>query len=68
MEQKFTIKGMHCKSCVMLITDAVEDLGVKIISFKMDEKAKIGTLVIEGNIDRKKVKEAIESEGDYQVQ
>ena len=68
MEQKFIVKGMHCKSCMMLITDAMDDLGVKVISSNLDEKAKTGTLIIEGNIDKKKIKEAIESEGEYEVQ
>ena len=29
MKINLKIKGMHCKSCAMLIEDALEDLGVK---------------------------------------
>ena len=32
---------------MMLITDAMEDLGVKVASFKLDEKTKIGTPYLE---------------------
>ncbi len=35
---KFNVKGMHCKSCEMLLSDALEDLqGVKKIQASADK-------------------------------
>tara|TARA_Y100000310_G_C20538234_1_gene741948 strand:- start:505 stop:702 length:198 start_codon:yes stop_codon:yes gene_type:complete len=35
--KKFDVYGMHCKSCEILILDALEDLGVQKASFKDKE-------------------------------
>jgi copper chaperone len=29
MKKTLKVKGMHCKSCEMLITDALDDIGVQ---------------------------------------
>mgnify|MGYP001612959483 FL=1 len=64
---KITLKvtGMHCKSCEMLIADALEEAGVS--SAKVDSKT--GTAVIEFDekkIKIEKIKKVIEAEG-YKV-
>ncbi|MBI2665872.1 heavy-metal-associated domain-containing protein [Candidatus Woesearchaeota archaeon] len=57
-----TVKGMHCKSCEVLIKDALEELGVN--SCSVDHKK--GTVAV--NFDEKKVsleqiKHIIKNEG-----
>lgn len=41
METILTIKGMHCKSCEMLIQDALEEKGVKSQIDHKTSKAKV---------------------------
>ncbi len=62
-----TVKGMHCKSCVMLITDALEERGVSNIKIDLDEKKQIGKLTCEFNADKKELVKIIEKEG-YKVE
>jgi copper chaperone CopZ len=66
-EVKFYIKGTHCKSCKMLITDVLEDLGVTIKSFDMDEGKKESNLVVDTDIESQKIIDMIQSEGEYTV-
>jgi len=66
MKHTFTVKGMHCKGCAMLVQDALEQAGAKNIAIKVDEKAQVGTVSCEGN-DRASLKASIEAEG-YVVQ
>ena len=56
---KLKVKGMHCKSCEMLITDVLEEAGAKnvVISHKT------GELSLESNISSDKIKKLIEKEG-----
>jgi copper chaperone CopZ len=60
MKTTLTIKGIHCKSCEMLIKDALEEIGVKDATFNKDQ------LTIESDISLEKIKKAIRSEG-YEV-
>ncbi len=66
VKKTLDVKGMHCKSCEMLIKDAVSEIdGVK----KVDVSLAKNTVTID--YDEKKVKDAtikkaIEAEG-YQV-
>ncbi len=65
MKLNLKISGMHCKSCEVLITDALMDAGVK--DCKVDSKK--GTAVVEFDekiIAPEKVKVIIEKEG-YKV-
>ena len=65
MKMNLKIKGMHCKSCKMLIEDALDDLGVK--SNVDNEK---GTAVIEfdeSKITLEEIEKVIVKEG-YQVE
>jgi copper chaperone CopZ len=61
MKTTLTIKGIHCKSCEMLIKDALEDIGVTDSTFNKDK------LTIDSDISLEKIKKAIRSEG-YQVE
>lgn len=65
MKKEFNVKGMHCKSCEMLITDSLEGLdGVK----NVKASAKDGKVIVEHNsVDESLMKKAIESEG-YKVE
>lgn len=66
VKKTFNIKGMHCRSCEMLIKDAVTEIdGVKSVSISLEKN----TATID--YDDKKVKDAqikkaIEKEG-YKV-
>ena len=65
MKMNLKIKGMSCKSCKMLIEDALDDLGVK--SNVDNEK---GTATIdfdESKITAEEIKKVIVKEG-YQVE
>jgi copper chaperone len=61
----FRVEGMHCKSCEILICDALEDLGVKESKADKDN----GTVKIhfdEEKLNPNKIREIIENEG-YKV-
>jgi copper chaperone CopZ len=60
---QFTITGPHCKSCIMLITDALTELGVTDIKTKLDEKAKKATLACTYAGKRDDIINAIRKEG-----
>lgn len=65
-ETKLKIKGMHCKSCVLLITDALEELGIK--DSQIDSKTGTATIRFDGKkLTLEKIKEVIKKEG-YQVE
>lgn len=59
------VEGMHCKSCIMIIEDSLNDIGAKNIKVSLDEKKKIGSVLCEFS-DRNKIVKAIEAEG-YKV-
>lgn len=61
MKINLKIKGMHCKSCETLISDALADAGVK---SRVDSKK--GTAVVEfdeSKISLEKIKSIIAKEG-----
>ena len=60
------VKGMHCKSCAMIVTDILQENGAKNISVNLDEKKQVGKVSFEFSGDKKKVVDAIEKE-DYKV-
>ena len=65
MKINLKIKGMHCKSCKMLIEDALDDLDVK--SEVDSEKGTAAIEFDESKITEEKIKKAIEKEG-YKVE
>lgn len=62
MKHTFKVKGMHCKSCAMLVQDALEQAGATGIVIHVDEKAQLGTVTCDGN-DKAALKATIEAEG-----
>ena len=61
MKLTLKIKGMHCKSCEILIQDSLEELGVK---SKADHKKGAVEVEFDNNkISQDKIKQAIEKEG-----
>ncbi len=62
---KLSVKGMHCKSCKMLVEEALSDIGATNVSISIDEKKQIGTVSF-SHSDPSKAKEAIRKEG-YEV-
>ena len=61
MKTKLNVKGMHCKSCEMLINDALQDEGVK-----SQVNVKKGEVVVdfdESKIKLEKIKSIIKKEG-----
>jgi copper chaperone CopZ len=67
MKQTLTVKGMHCKSCSMLISEALEDAGAKDVSVKLDEKKHVGTVTLTSPLPKEKLKAIIEEQGEYTV-
>ncbi|MBI1970885.1 heavy-metal-associated domain-containing protein [Candidatus Woesearchaeota archaeon] len=66
MKTTFTIKGMHCTSCKVLIEDACSDIhGVQ--SCKVDYKAGIAVIEHNANVSAATLKKEIEKLGEYTV-
>ena len=62
---RLKVKGMHCKSCSMLIEDALEDLGAK---SKVNDKEGIAVVEFDENkVSEEKIRAAIKKEG-YKVE
>ena len=61
-----TVDGMHCNSCKMLVTDALNDLGAKNIKIDLDEKKQIAKVSLDYDKDKIEVINAIKNEG-YKV-
>lgn len=59
----FNVEGMHCKSCVMLVEDSLEDLGVKNIKIDLDEKNQKAVVECSYDGDKMDVINAIKKEG-----
>ena len=57
-----TVEGMHCRSCKMVVEDALQELGAANIKIQIDEKRKTGTVSCEYG-DKDQVINAIEREG-----
>ncbi len=63
---KLDIEGMHCKSCVMLVEDSLEELGAKDIKIDLDEKTQKAVLSCEYDKDKMDIINTIKKEG-YKV-
>lgn len=66
------VKGMHCKSCEMLIKEALEEVkGVNKVDISVDIPAKTGVASIEYDEskikDYKVLKDVIRKQGNYEV-
>jgi len=62
-KMKLKIDGMHCSSCVMLIKDALLEIGVKEAKISLDGDAEIE---FDDNLSEGKVIETIKKQG-YKV-
>lgn len=58
------ISGMHCKSCEVLISDALLEAGAKKVA--VDSKKSIATIEFDESLSEEKIKQIIRKEG-YQV-
>ncbi len=65
MKTKLNVKGMHCKSCEMLIKDALQDEGVK--ANVNVSKAEVNVDFDDSKIKLEKIKSIIKKEG-YKVE
>ncbi|MEK6967565.1 MAG: heavy metal-associated domain-containing protein [Nanoarchaeota archaeon] len=63
VKQTFTVKGMHCKSCEILINDNLEELGASNIKIKVDIQKQIGVVNCDSDLPRGKLAAAITKEG-----
>lgn len=61
-----TVEGIHCKSCKMLITDAVQEAGARNVNVQIDEKKQVGTVACDYTGDIIDIVNAIKKEG-YKV-
>lgn len=66
--QEITITGIHCKSCTMLIEDALAENGAKNINIKADFGKKICKAVFESDKPKTAFTKAIKQLGDYETQ
>jgi copper chaperone len=63
--EKISVSGMHCRSCEMLVQEALSDMGVRV----MDISSKQGIVHVEYDetmVNRDSIIKAIEDEG-YEV-
>ena len=67
MKQTLTVKGMHCNSCKMLITEALEETGSKSINVQLDQKKQVGIVQVETNLSKAELINIIEKQGSYKV-
>lgn len=65
--QSFEIKGMHCKSCIMLVQDILEDINVDVKEFTLNEKEQKGILRTENQMPASNIIDAIQKETAYKV-
>ncbi len=62
MTTNLTVKGMHCGSCKIIVSEALAELGAKNIKISIDEKKQIGKVLFDFK-DEKKAIAAIKKEG-----
>ena len=62
---EFKIKGMHCESCIELISMELEDMGFK--NFNIDLKTELLTIDDTQKVDIEKVEQALKNAGDYEI-
>lgn len=60
---QFTVTGIHCTSCKMLIEEELQDLGAQDIFVSIDEKKKTGIVSCDYNGAVKKVYDAVKKAG-----
>ena len=63
----FKVKGMHCNACKILVSEALQEAGAREINVKVDEKLSLGFVSVKTDLDEKKIKEIITSQGSYSI-
>ena len=66
MKYTVNIHGMHCKSCAMLLKDALEEVGDTVESMKQ-EKKDVGVVIVDSTRSKEDIAKTIEAEGEYKV-
>jgi copper chaperone CopZ len=64
MKHTLKVKGMHCKSCAMLIEDSLNEIGA--IDVKVDVAK--GLVTLTSDKDKKIIAKSIEAAGEYKVE
>ena len=67
-KHEFVVKGMHCKSCRMLVEDILEDAGATNIKVDLDEANKKGAVSFESDKTPEELANLIKEEADYEVE
>lgn len=62
MEKKMDIKGMHCKSCALLLSDVISEIG-GVESVSVDFKSGKAVVVYSDESVLAKIRSAVEKEG-----
>lgn len=68
MRQAFTVKGMHCRACAVLVTEALEDDGATDVKVALDEKTQTGSVTLDSDSSREDLAAIIEDQGTYTVE
>ena len=63
-----TVKGMHCNSCKIIISEALEEAGAKNVHVGLNAQAQYGVVTFTSDLPQNKIKAIIEAQGDYFVQ
>jgi copper chaperone CopZ len=64
MKHTLKVKGMHCKSCAMLIEDSLTDIGATDVKIDVAK----GLVALTSDKDKKIIVKAIEDAGEYKVE
>ncbi len=67
MKQTITVTGMHCNSCKILISEALEEAGAKNVQVDLDPKKQVGIITFDSTLSKDKVKELVQEQGEYEV-
>ncbi len=67
MKQTITVKGMHCNSCKILISEALEEAGAKNVQVALDPKKQVGIITFDSTLSNDEVKELVKEQGEYEV-
>ena len=68
MKHTLTVLGMHCNSCKILISEALEEAGAKNVTVGLNAQAQRGVVNFESDLPKSKIKKIIEAQGAYSVQ
>jgi copper chaperone CopZ len=68
MKHTFSVKGMHCNSCKVLVSEALEEAGAKNVTVGLNAQAQEGVVNCVSDLPKSKLKAIIEAQGAYFVQ